>query len=117
MAEAIKTDNLNGQDMAKAGAGWFGLLAGVVSLIMWSRFFLYLRDYLSMKIPATRRYRQLSHDHLVCRFCGHTIELLGAWRCDCGVNRPGNYYGRCPNCLKHPNHIDCPSCSFTMDVR
>lgn len=103
--------------MAKAGAGWFGFLAGVVSLIMWSRFFLYLRDYLSMKIPATRRYRQLSYDHLVCRFCGHTIELLGAWRCDCGVNRPGNYYGRCPNCLKHPKHIDCPSCTFTMDVR
>ena len=93
MAEAIKTDNLNGQDVAKAGAGWFGFLAGVVSLIMWSRFFLYLRDYLSMKIPATRRYRQLSYDHLVCRFCGHTIELLGAWRCDCGVNRPENTTG------------------------
>lgn len=89
------------------------LLSGIV----WTHFFLFLYDYICMKIPATRRYRQLTHEHLVCRFCGHPIELIGAWRCECGFRRPGNYYGRCPKCMGHPKYIDCPSCTITMDAR
>jgi hypothetical protein len=82
-----------------------------------SRLVLYVYDYWMMRVPVSLRYRQLVEDHLVCRFCGYPIELLGAWQCACGYKRPGNYYGRCPNCLDHPHFIDCPACGFTMDVR
>lgn len=80
-------------------------------------FLLYMSDYITMRLPYTQRYRELSLEHLVCRFCGHSVELLGAWKCECGYKRPGNYFGRCPKCLGHPHYIDCPSCGFTMDVR
>ena len=82
-----------------------------------TRFILYLSDYLAMQMTFTQRYRELSLEHLACRFCGNSIELLGAWKCQCGYKRPGNYFGRCPKCLGHPHYIDCPSCGFTMDVR
>lgn len=97
--------------------GAFGCLSGILGMILWSRFFLYLYDFICMRIPGTRRYKQLSHEHLICRFCGYSIPLLGAWKCKCGFCRPGNYYGRCPQCQGHPKYIDCPSCTFTMDVR
>ena len=84
---------------------------------MGSRFFLYMYDYIAMRFTAYKRHRQLAYDHLTCRFCNSDIELLGFWRCGCGYTRPGNYFGRCPKCLGHPEHIDCPACSATMDVR
>ena len=86
--------------------GWFG-----------TRFVLYLSDYIAMHLPFTQRYRQLLLERLTCRFCWNSIDLLGAWKCQCGYKRPGNYFGRCPKCLGHPHYIDCPSCGFTMDVR
>lgn len=110
MAEPIQHGD-SGQQ--KSGQGLWSLLVG----ILWSRFFLYLYDYICMKLPATERYRQLSLETLRCRFCQNEISLLGAWKCECGFSRPGNYYGRCPKCLKHPHYIDCPACKFTMGVR
>ena len=89
---------------------WLGELA-------YARFFNYFYDYVSMRVPGTKRYRELTLDHVVCRFCGETINLLGAWHCECGYSRPGNYFGRCPKCMKYPRYIDCPACGFTMDVR
>ena len=114
MASPLKVSAKDAVDTATGVLGWF---AGVIGMIVWSRFFLYLYDYLSMRIPATRRYKQLSLDSMRCRFCEEEIPLLGAWKCECGFSRPGNYYGRCPSCLRHPKYIDCPSCTFTMDVR
>jgi hypothetical protein len=77
--------------------------------------------YCPCSVPVESRFRQrvLRHttDHLVCRFCGNPIELIGAWKCTCCYTRPGNYFGRCPKCLMHPRYIDCPVCRFTMDVR
>jgi hypothetical protein len=109
MAEQIQHGGKGGGEKISI----WSLMSGIV----WSRFFLYLYDYICMKLPGSRRYKQLSQEHLVCRFCGNAIELLGAWKCECGFNRPGNYYGRCPKCTGHPKYIDCPSCTFTMDVR
>jgi hypothetical protein len=109
MAEQIMHEGKGGGDKVSI----WSILSGIV----WSRFFLYLYDYISLRLPNTRRYRQLMHEHLICRFCGYPIDLLGAWKCECGFSRPGNYYGRCPKCVKHPKFIDCPSCTFTMDVR
>jgi len=82
-----------------------------------TRFSAYLSDYVSMKLGTSTRGEQLATDHLVCRFCGNPIDLIGAWKCVCGYKRPGNYFGRCPKCLKHPHYIDCPVCRFTMEVR
>jgi hypothetical protein len=82
-----------------------------------TRFSAYLSDYISMKLGSGSRGEQLATDHLVCRFCGNPIDLIGAWVCECGYKRPGNYFGRCPRCLKHPHYIDCPVCRFTMEVR
>ncbi len=116
MAEDLKVEE-GLKDVGKFAGSVFGCLGSVLGAILWSRFFLYLYDLICMRIPSTRRYRQLAHEHLVCRFCGHSIPLLGAWKCNCGFSRPGNYYGRCPQCTGHPKYIDCPSCTFTMDVR
>jgi len=88
-----------------------------VARLFGSRFVLYLNDYIQMKFDLGKRGKQLSKDHIVCRFCGEPIDLIGAWKCACGYKRPGNYFGRCPKCLKHPKYIDCPVCRFTMDVR
>ena len=85
--------------------------------LVYTKFWGYLYDLIAMKIPATKRYKELSCEQLVCRFCGNTIPLLGAWKCECGFSRPGNYFGRCPNCGRYPRFIDCPACRFTMDVR
>ena len=82
-----------------------------------TKFALYFYDFFTMKNEIGLRGKQLSQDHIICRFCGNPIELLGAWKCECGISRPGNYFGRCPKCLKHPKYIDCPICRFTMDVR
>jgi len=82
-----------------------------------TRLALFFYDYFMMKNAIGLRGKQLTQDHLTCRFCGNPIELLGAWKCECGYKRPGNYFGRCPKCLKHPIYIDCPACQFTMDVR
>jgi len=81
------------------------------------RLTLYSYDYLFMHLKGTTRYKQLVPDHLVCRFCGNPIDLLGSWKCGCGHKRPGNYFGRCPQCMSHPEFIDCSSCGFTMRVR
>ena len=43
---------------------------------------------------------------LVCRLCGKTINLLGAWKCECGFTRPGNYFERYPNCGRYSHYID-----------
>ena len=94
-----------------SGPGKF--VAGIVG----SRFALYLYDFIYMKFDVGERGRELGADHLICRFCGNPIELIGAWKCTCGFKRPGNYFGRCPKCLMHPRYIDCPVCRFTMDVR
>jgi hypothetical protein len=113
MAEPL--EHLKGASDSKRGfwnwaVYWWGELVN-------SRFFLYLYDYTCMRIPLTKRYRELTLDQLTCRFCGNSIDLLGAWRCECGYSRPGNYFGRCPKCLNYPRYIDCPACRFTMDVR
>ncbi len=42
---------------------------------------------------------------------------LGSQYRECGYSRPGNYFGRCPKCMKYPRYIDCLACGFTMDVR
>jgi hypothetical protein len=68
----------------------WNLLSGVV----WPRFFLYLHDYICILYFYDK---QLSHEHLVCRFCGHTIALLGAWTCECGYSRPGTTTAAAPN--------------------
>ncbi len=102
---------------ASQGRGGSGTFISWLYRLLGARFFLYLYDYLSMHLSFTQRYRELSLEHLVCRFCSHSIDLLGAWKCECGYKRPGNYFGRCPKCLGHPHYIDCPSCGFTMDVR
>jgi hypothetical protein len=94
-------------------AGPVGCLAGIFG----TRFSMFFLDYLCMKFDWGQRGHQLHTDHLVCRFCGNPIDLIGAWKCSCGFKRPGNYFGRCPKCLKHPIYIDCPVCGFTMDVR
>jgi len=107
MAEEIKHVG----NLAKAGC-WFWL-----GELVYTRFWGYLYDYIAMRIPATKRYRELTCEQLVCRFCGNTIPLLGAWKCECGFSRPGNYFGRCPKCMKYPRYIDCPACRMTMDVR
>lgn len=109
MAESIGHPTPSGKQRAGL-ANWVTAQPG-------TRFILYLSDYLAMYLPFTQRYRELSMEHLACRFCGNSIELLGAWKCECGYKRPGNYFGRCPKCLGHPHYIDCPSCAFTMDVR
>ena len=88
-------------------------LAGLLS----TRFGAFFNDYIAMKLEIGQRGRELAADHLICRFCGNPIELIGAWKCDCGYKRPGNYFGRCPKCLRHPVYIDCPVCRFTMEVR
>lgn len=98
-------------NVAKLGC-WFWL-----GELFFTRFWGYVYDYVSMRIPATKRYRELSTEVLICRFCGHPIPLLGSWRCECGYSRPGNYFGRCPGCMRYPRYIDCPACRFTMDVR
>jgi len=85
--------------------------------LVYTRFWGYLYDYICMRLPSSKRYRELTSDVLVCRFCGNTIPLLGAWRCECGYSRPGNYFARCPKCMRYPRSIDCPACRFTMDVR
>lgn len=90
---------------------------GLIARFVASRAFLFFSDYFMMKNELGQRGRQLAQDHIVCRFCGNPIELLGAWKCECEFKRPGNYFGRCPKCLKHPVYIDCPACRFTMDVR
>ena len=73
--------------------GWFkGLLS--------TRLGLYLTDLVMMKFPGTIRHQQLSKEHLICRFCGDPIPLLGSWKCGCGFKRPGNYFGRCPKVPK-----------------
>jgi hypothetical protein len=33
-------------------------------------------------------------DHLVCRFCGEPIVLIGAWKYTCGYKRQRKYTGR-----------------------
>jgi hypothetical protein len=100
----------DGGNQARGCLGWFLELVN-------GRFFLFLYDYITMRFPISKRARELAANHLVCRFCGNTIDLLGAWRCKCGFTRPGNYFGRCPNCLARSRYIDCPACKFTMDVR
>jgi len=90
---------------------------GFIARFVASRAALFFYDYFMMKNDLGQRGRQLAQDHIVCRFCGNPIELLGAWKCECEFKRPGNYFGRCPKCLKHPIYIDCPACQFTMDVR
>ncbi len=82
-----------------------------------SRAALYLYDFFMMKLIPSIRQKQLTYDYLICRFCVNPINLLSSWQCECGHKRPGNYFGRCPNCLSFHRHIDCPSCGFTMDVR
>lgn len=106
-----ETDNSIINPAHLAGPGKFA--AGIIG----AEFALYLYDFISMKLNLGQRGRELAVDHLVCRFCGNPIELIGAWKCSCGHKHPGNYFGRCPKCLKHPRYIDCPVCRFTMDVR
>lgn len=89
----------------------------LIAAFFLSPFMLYLSDFIHMKFDFGKRGHQLSVDHLVCRFCGNPIELVGGWKCTCGYKRPGNYFGRCPKCLMYPRYIDCPVCRFTMDVR
>lgn len=91
---------------------WSGIAAAIGA-----RWYLYLGDFIAMKLGLGVRHHQLAAKHLVCRFCDYPIGLMGSWECQCGFKRPGNYYGRCPACLSHPHFIDCPSCGFTMDVR
>ena len=96
------------------------LAFGLHNLILWflgGKFFLYAYDYVAMRFTSSKRHRQLAYDQLVCRFCGTPIELMSVWKCSCGHTHPGNYYGRCPKCLGHPEYIDCPACRNTMVVR
>lgn len=102
--EVINPAHLSGPQAIVAG------LFGMKSM-------LFIADYLDMKYWHTQRSRELTSDHLICRFCGNPIDLIGAWICTCGYKRPGNYFGRCPKCLKYPHYIDCPVCRFTMEVR
>ncbi len=81
------------------------------------RYFLFCYDYISMRHTSNLRHRQLAYNQLVCRFCDSPIDLMGKWRCGCGITRFGNYFGRCPNCLKHPHYLDCEACGSSMDVR
>lgn len=93
---------------------------GLHNVILWLfgvKFFLYAYDYMTMKFTSSKRHRQLAYDQLVCRFCGTPIELMMSWKCSCGFVHPGNYFGRCPKCLGHPEYIDCPAYRSTMDVR
>jgi hypothetical protein len=93
---------------------------GLHNLILWlfgAKFLLYAYDYVMMRFTLSKRHRQLAHDQLTCRFCSSDIDLMGMWKCSCGHTHPGNYYGRCPKCLGHPEYIDCPACRATMDVR
>jgi len=88
----------------------------IMTMIFGVRFALYFYDWWMMAFGGVRK-RQLARDTVTCRFCSHEIPLLGAWKCECGYRRPGNYFGRCPKCLWHPTYLDCPSCGFTMYVR
>ena len=93
---------------------------GLHNFIAWLfgiRFILYAYDLWMMRFTYTKRHRQLAETTLKCRYCFTEIDLMGLWQCECGYTRPGNYYGRCPKCLGHPEYIDCPACKATMDVR
>lgn len=93
---------------------------GLQYLILWvlgAKFLLYAHNCMAMRFTSSKRHRQLAYDQLVCSFCGTSIELMISWKCSCGFTHPGNYYGRCPRCLGHPECIDCPACWSTMDVR
>ena len=114
MSEAIKIDLEKGlRDLRSV----YDRVFAFIQRLLATRLALYTSDLIMMKIPRSIRYQQLSMDHLLCRFCGFPIELLGSWKCGCGFKRPGSYFGRCPKCLSHPDYIDCPSCGFTMRVR
>jgi hypothetical protein len=91
--------------------------AGFLGRIFGSRFAVFFMDYIYLKLDLGLRGKQLSREHMLCRFCGEPIHLVGAWKCGCGHKRPGRYFGRCPSCLQYPKYIDCPVCGFSMDVR
>ena len=92
-------------------------LWGLMKRIMGGRYALFLYDFLAMRYTSSLRHRQLVYNELVCRFCDNPINLMGRWRCKCGITQHGNYFGRCTNCLGHPTHIDCEACGSSMDVR
>jgi hypothetical protein len=89
----------------------------MIQAILGGRYFLFASDYFLMKFTSSHRHRELAYDQLICRFCDTPVELMGKWRCECGYTRYGNYFGRCPSCLKRARYIDCPTCGSTMDVR
>ena len=104
MAEPL--EHLNDVRDSRRGF-WYWAMNWLEELVN-SRFFLYLYDYTCMRIPLTKRYRELTLDQMTCRFCGNGIELLGAWKCEYGYSRPGDYFGRCSKCLQYPRYTDCP---------
>jgi hypothetical protein len=92
-------------------------LANLVKAFFGGRHVLFAYDYFSMRFTGNLRHRQLAYDEMTCRFCECDIDLMGGWMCSCHFRRWGSYFGRCPQCLRHPRYIDCPTCGGSMDVR
>jgi hypothetical protein len=99
--------------LVNAGRGFWNW----VNRVLGGRYALFLYDYIAMRFTSSLRHRQLAYNQMVCRFCDNPIDLMGKWRCECGYTRYGNYFGRCPNCLRHPRYLDCEACGSSMDVR
>lgn len=62
------------------------------------------------------RLRKAIQPTITCRTCGHSISLVGLWRCGCGYTYQGHLLRYCPVCGSFPRVIRCFHCQATEVV-
>jgi len=67
-------------------------------------------------IPFSRWLQEYLIPEAACPACGHTVELIGQYRCSCGYLSPRerHIFSPCPLCRKHFRWLTCPVCETSI---